>query len=395
MTDLNRRHLLGATGAGVAISAMGGAGNGALAQARRPAGPRKPVLMKLGTQEPTDVPNLIRFQRYGVKNVCGWYTIADPRRLHPTVDELKAVVDLCAKYGVQVDLTDSQIGRGEKSAVMMMGSGAERDREIEAFQNTIRNCAAAGVPSIKYYLSVLPIMRSGLVPGRGDTLYNKWNYAEAVADPSRVLALRLKDAAGTYAERAGLPSSYSADLMWERITYFLNQVVPVANEYKVKLAQHPHDPGLPKEGFLQIASVLANVDGLKRFISIQESPYHGLNFCQGTVCEMLEKPAEQINDVIRYFGSRKKIFNVHFRNIRGGMSNNVAENFPDDGDIDMAGAVEAYREVGYDGMLCPDHIPVHRTVGGREAVESAEDQSWAFNYGYIRALLQSAAKARA
>ena len=74
---------------------------------------------------------------------------------------------------------------------------------------------------------------------------------------------------------------------------------------------------MPKGGFHGVPSVLSSVDGLKKFVDISASPYHGLNFCQGTVCEMLDDPAREIPDVIRYFGSRKKIFNVHFRNIVG------------------------------------------------------------------------------
>ncbi len=51
---------------------------------------------------------------------------------------------------------------------------------------------------------------------------------------------------------------------------------------------------------------------------MRESPWHGLNFCQGTVAEMLDDPRAEIEAVIRWFGERDKIFNVHFRNIRGG-----------------------------------------------------------------------------
>jgi mannonate dehydratase len=95
---------------------------------------------------------------------------------------------------------------------------------------------------------------------------------------------------------------------------------------------------------------------------------------------MLEKPNEQIHDVIRYFGSRGKIFNVHFRNIRGGYLK-FAETLPDDGDVDMPRALRTYREVGFDGMIMPDHVPqIVGDVGGQKA--------FAFCFGYIQALLQ-------
>ena len=72
--------------------------------------------------------------------------------------------------------------------------------------------------------------------------------------------------------------------------------------------------------------------------------------------EALANPAEEIFDVIRYFGERKKIFNVHFRNIKGGLGNFV-EVFPDEGDINMIRALKVYKEVGYEYMIMPDHVP--------------------------------------
>ena len=141
---------------------------------------------------------------------------------------------------------------------------------------------------------------------------------------------------------------------------------------------------MPKgKGWRGVETVLGSVDGLKRFVSIAESPYHGLNFCQGTVSEMLEKPGEQIFDVIRYFGERKKIFNVHFRNIAGGFLN-FRETFIDDGDVDMLKAMRVYRDVGYDGMMMPDHVPV---VEG----DTNRLQGFAFAFGYIKALIAAVA----
>lgn len=69
-------------------------------------------------------------------------------------------------------------------------------------------------------------------------------------------------------------------------------------------------------------------------------------FCQGTISEMLERPGEEIYDIIRDFGSRNKIFNVDFRNISGGFLD-FHETFIDDGDVDMLKAIRVYNEVGY------------------------------------------------
>jgi mannonate dehydratase len=228
----------------------------------------------------------------------------------------------------------------------------------------IKNCAAAGIPSIKYNMSILGVLRTGRTPGRGDAQYSTW---------------RLKDARpATPLTRAG---HVDADAAWERITYFLERVIPVAEEYKIRMACHPHDPGVPPDGYQGVTRVLGTVDGLKKFITIKESPYHGLNFCQGTVSEMLANPGAEIYDVIRYFGSRQKIFNVHFRNIRGHRDEFI-EVFPDEGDIDFVKAIRLYKEVGYPYMLMPDHVP-----------EAADDpkglQSFAYCYGYIRALIQA------
>ena len=82
--------------------------------------------------------------------------------------------------------------------------------------------------------------------------------------------------------------------------------------------------------------------------------------------------------MIRYFGSRKKIFSVHFRNIEGGFLN-FRETFIDNGSVDMLKAMRVYKEVGYDGMMMPDHVP---SVDG-----IASDQGFAYAFGYIKALI--------
>ena len=157
--------------------------------------------------------------------------------------------------------------------------------------------------------------------------------------------------------------------------------MPAATEHKVRLACHPHDPGVPEKGFRGVARVLGTVEGMKRFVAIEASPYHGLNLCLGSTAEMLQNPRTEIHDVIRYFGERKTIFNIHFRNIRG-RRDDFQEVFPDEGDMDMVAVMRTLKQVGYQYMVMPDHMPHHDD-------DPRQDQAFAFGYGYIKALLQA------
>lgn len=371
---MDRRNLLRATVSGGVAWAAGAVQ--AVGRAN-PRGALPPLRVRLGHEIVGDHrlndTNAAYLARFGVEGVGCQPEIKEPGRLFNTVEELTQTRELAEKHGLRLDLISSvllnstHIDREPHPAIMLARS-PERDRDIEAFQVLIRNCAAAGIPMLKYNMSILGVVRSGTVPGRGDSVYARWSYDEA------------EKAGEPPPTRAGI---VSADAFWERIDYFLSRVVPVANEYKVRIACHPQDPGMPQpQGWQRVDRVLGTVDGLKRFVALHESPYHGLNFCQGTVCEDLEDPNAQIGEVIRYFGSRRKIFNVHFRNIRG-HRDDFAEVFPDEGSIDFVQVLKVYREVGYDGLLMPDHAP---QVPNKPA---AQEESFAFAFGHIRGLIQA------
>jgi mannonate dehydratase len=336
----------------------------------------------LGCQRaPTDARRLQHFKRHGVDHICGYPdNEADPASW--TVESLMRLRERCAAQGVSLDMVqfpmlssasidrmtaqhdmNPQLVAGLGKAIML-GKDPERQREIEFVQSIIRNCARAGIPAIKYNMNLLGVLRTADTPGRGGTRYSTWRLSEAKEEPPLT-------AAGVV----------SAETAWERITYFLERVVPVATEHKVRLACHPHDPGVPPRGFRGVVRVLGTVDGMKRFVDIASSPYHGLNLCVGTTAEMLQTPSREIEDVIRYFGERKKIFNIHFRNIRG-RRDDFQETFPDEGDMDMVAVMRTLKQVGYQFMVMPDHLPRH-------ADDPRGDEAFAFGYGYIKALLQA------
>lgn len=368
---MNRRKFLSCTGAAAALSAGVPAGPAPGAtRDRKDEGYRgSPVKMHVGTQRGPTTPEMLQhFKRHGVDHICGYPP--DPgRRGYWTVDDLARTRDLCERHGVILEmvalpfLTSSHIDRERRGAIMM-ADDPERDRDIEHIHNMIAACAKVGVPAFKYNMSILGILRTGRSPGRGGSRYSTWRLKDAKADPPLTRAGRV-----------------DADRFWERITYFLQRVIPACDEHRVRAACHPHDPGVPPEGFQGVDRVLGTVEGLRRFVSIQESSYHGLNLCMGTTAEMLQDPAREIHDVIRHFGERRKIFNVHFRNIRG-RRDDFQEVYPDEGVMDMLQVARTLQEVDYPFMLMPDHMPEHPDdPGGRQA--------FAFGYGYIKGILEA------
>ena len=332
----------------------------------QPAPQSRPALMKVGTQHGDSDQILRAMAGFGVNHICSRLPSV---RLDDkwSVDSLLSLREHVESFGIALDMvplpmSSNDISRFELPNIML-GKSPDRDREIDDVCQMIRNTSRAGIPSLKYNMTFLGVVRTESTRGRGGAAYSTFVYDKAKRSADLT-------AAGPISE----------DVYWERIEYFLKRVVPVAEEYKVRLACHPQDPGMPRgKGYQGVETVLGSVDGLKRFVGIAESPYHGLNFCQGTVSEMLEKPGDQIYDVIRWFGTRGKIFNVHFRNIRGTFLN-FQETFIDDGDVDMLKAMRVYKEVGYDGMMMPDHVP---RIDG----DANEAQGFAFALGYIKALI--------
>ena len=370
---MNRREFVRLAGSGVTAGAIAETIVTTQAAAQpavgKPAAPGK-ARMKAGTQHGDSDAILRVLAGFGVNHICS-------RLPSPKLDEAWSVEALTRlrerveSFGVTLDmvplpLSSSEISRSESPAILL-AQDPDRGRQIDGICDMIRNTARAGIPSVKYNLTFIGIPRTAPTQGRGGARYSTFVYENAKQDPPLTQAGRI-----------------DADTYWERITYFLERVVPVAAEHKVRLACHPQDPGMPRgRGWRGVETVLGSVDGLKRFVSIAENPYHGLNFCQGTVSEMLEKPGEQIFDVIRYFGARHKIFNVHFRNIAGGFLN-FRETFIDDGDVDMLKAMRVYKEIGYDAMIMPDHVP---SIDG----DAGNLQGFAFAFGYIKALIAAVA----
>src|SRR5947209_5204720 len=227
--SMNRRQLLSAAASAAASQILP---TGPMPLAAAPAR----ATMKLGCQSaPTSDQRLRFFARHGVQGICG-YPEDSQKQGFFSLDDLSRIKERCEQNKISLDciepgfLASTHIDRTARPAIML-GQSPQRDRDIEALQNTIRNCAKVGIPSIKYNMSILGVLRTGRSPGRGRSTYSTWSLKEAKSSgkfPPETRAGRV-----------------TADIYWERITYFLDRVIPVANENKIRMACHPHDPGVP------------------------------------------------------------------------------------------------------------------------------------------------------
>lgn len=335
---------------------------------------KKPMLMKVGCQHGgTTKENLEYLARHGVFNIDGGAPEVIEGVGWDLEDSLRKK-EACEKYGIHLDayhlpLSSAGIDRISTPNIML-GKSPERDKEIEMIQQMIQVAAKTDVRLLLYNTIILPILRTGRTvdPKRGNASYSTWNYEEAKKRNEPNFIDQVVD----------------IDEMYGRITYFLDRVLPVAEEYNVKLGNHIADPPAPVgyRGITRWNSPDVFV-GIKKFAELYDSPSHGFNLCLGSVAEGLKDPRKEIIPIIKWVGERKQIFNIHLRNIKGGW-NSFQEVYPDNGDMDFVEVVRTLRDVGYDGMLMPDHTPHHDDP-------ASHLQGHAFAFGYNIALIQAVA----
>ena len=294
-------------------------------------------------------------------------------------------------FGLKIDVFALDVGAILLDSLVDL-DGAKKQREVLA--RNVQIAADAGIPCLKYNVQMVGITRTGLKPGRGGCSNSAFCMAEYSAEGERKHSYwgvgypthDFEDASNAAVlcgqKLAREVPQVTEQAGWDAIEFLVEGLVPAADKAGVRLACHPHDPAYPVGGLNGVEHVMGSADGLRKFLALSDSRNHGLNFCQGTVSEMFKEPGKAMIPVIEEFASTGRIFMVHFRNIRGGYLD-FQETFPDEGDVDMFEAIQAYQRGGYAGPLCPDHVPMSELDEGRE-------RFMAFALGYTRGLLHAA-----
>ena len=242
-----------------------------------------------------------------------------------------------------------------------------RDEEIETACELIRNMGKLGIPVWCYeWMAVFNWMRTSTeIPTRGGALVTGYDDERMHDEPNTKYGV------------------VTEEQLWDNLKYFLERIVPVAEEANVKLAMHPDDPPLsPIRG---IGRIMRSVENYQRLIDLVPSPVNGITLCQGNFTLM----TDDLPSVIRHFGEQDKVFFVHLRDVKG-TPERFQETFHDDGKTDMLACLEAYRDIGFDGVLRPDHVPTMEGDSNEHAGYSSLGRLFAI--GYIKGLRESVYK---
>ena len=94
----------------------------------------------------------------------------------------------------------------------------------------------------------------------------------------------------------------------ENLIEFIREIMPVAEEYDVKMAIHPDDPPIPLFG---VPRIVSNIDDYNFILNSAKSPSNGMTFCSGSLASNIN------NDVYKIFNKfKEKIHFIHLRNVK-------------------------------------------------------------------------------
>lgn len=286
-------------------------------------------------------------------------------------DTFKSLIDELGGHGLRLAAIENFAVK-QWSDVLL--AGPERDTQLERMKQMIRDAGRAGVPCFGYNFSIAgvwgwikePLARGGAISVGFDA--TKIDADQPIPD-GMVWNMRYREG-----KPGAVVPPVTSDELWSRLQYFLDAVVPVAEEAGVRLAAHPDDP--PMESLRGAARLVNEPAKYDRLLSLKDSHSNAIELCLGSIQEMRNG---DVYDVVDRYSKASKIGYIHFRNVKGKVPN-YREVFVDEGDIDMAKVMRILKTNKFEGVLIPDHTPeVH--------CDAPWHAGMAYAIGYMRALL--------
>lgn len=301
--------------------------------------------------------------------VSGVQRVPDKRPWEP--EAIAATKETWDKLGIKWCVVEGPPSLGTQTKLGLEG----RDEEISNFITFMKNLKRYGDVDVICYnwMPVISWARTDKeTPGRGGALMTAFDYEKMQGEPLT-----------RYGE-------VSKETLWTNLEYFLKAVVPEAEKIGMNLSLHPDDPQV--DSIQGISRIMNSVENFDRMLALYPSKFNGVTMCQGNFSLM----GADIPALVRRWGSDVINF-VHFRNVQdlSGVipSTKFVETFHDEGQIDMYEAMKAYYDIGFEGPLRPDHVPVMATEIENEKMRGGYTTlGTLYATGYIRGLAESVAK---
>jgi mannonate dehydratase len=237
------------------------------------------------------------------------------------------------------------------------------ENKIEQYKTYLNNLGRAGIHYTTY--AHMANIKNQPTPGFYQTSIGKTRGNADTREFDLAIAQKLP---------CSFDKEYQEEQIWKSFTTFIRAVIPVAEKNKVRIGLHPDDP--PVQSLGCVARAFRNYAAYERAFEIAGSDNFGVCLCVGTWGEGGKQGfGKDPVEAVRAFGAKKKIFKVHFRNVSSPLPK-FHETFVDNGYLDMYKVMKALREVKFDGIVIPDHVP----GGGYPAANNS------YTIGYMKAL---------
>lgn len=240
----------------------------------------------------------------------------------------------------------------------------ERDQYIDNYIETLENLGKEDIHLVCYnFMPVFDWTRSDLAKVRpdGSTVLaydqkeidkiNPENMFESMGEKSNGFELpgwepermaRIKELFEMYKD-------VDEEKLFNNLVYFLKAIQPVCEKYDIRMAIHPDDPAWPVFG---LSRIITDKEHLLKLMKAVDAPFNGVTLCTGSLGS---NPENDIPDIIRSLKGR-----IHFAHVRNLQYNGYrdfqeAAHLSADGSMDMYEIMKALYDIGFDGIIRPDH----------------------------------------
>ncbi|MBQ9643142.1 MAG: mannonate dehydratase [Lachnospiraceae bacterium] len=274
----------------------------------------------------------------------------------------------------------------------------DRDVHIENYIKTLENLGKEDIHLVCYnFMPVFDWTRTELARKRedGSTVLAYTQDAVDAINPEEMFSSISGDMNGTVMpgwepermarvkELFEMYKDIDEEKLFQNLVYFLKAIMPVCNQYDIKMAIHPDDPawsvfGLPR--------IINNEKNILRLMNAVDDVHNGVTFCAGSYGTSL---ANDLPHMIRTLQGR--IHFAHVRNLKFITPTNFEEaaHLSSDGTFDMYEIVRALYETGFSGPIRPDH---GRMIWGEVAMPGYGLYDRALGATYINGLWEAIEK---